>query len=154
MTSPSDLRWMRTAIALSVNCPPSETAYSVGAILVDAGGNAFSDGYSRETDAHVHAEESALAKVAPDDPRLKSATLYSTLEPCTERKSRPTSCTDLIIRAGIPRVAVAWREPDLFVSDCVGVERLRAAGVDVVEISELAEAARELNVHLPGLTEG
>lgn len=154
MTSPTDLRWMRAAIALSANCPPSETAYSVGAILVDADGNAFSDGYSRETDEHVHAEESALAKVAPDDPRLKGATLYSTLEPCTERKSRPTSCTDLIIRSGVGRVAVAWREPDLFVANCVGVERLRTAGVDVVEISELAKAARELNVHLPGLTEG
>ena len=34
---------------------------------------------------------------------------------------RPT-CVELIIAAGIPRVVIAWREPSLFVDDCIGVE--------------------------------
>lgn len=43
---------------------------------------------------------------------------------------------------------IAWREPDLFVTGCEGVDRLRAAGVEVVELPELAEQARAVNRHL------
>src|SRR5207237_618244 len=121
---------------------------SVGAVIVDRDGKELSRGYSREGDAQVHAEESALAKLAADDPRLRGATIYSTLEPCSERRSRPLSCTRLILAAGFGRVVIAWREPDLFVSDCRGVEILEAAGVAVVEMTEFAEAAREVNRHL------
>ena len=139
---------MSLAIELARLCPPSERAYSVGAVIVDRAGKELSRGYSREGDAQVHAEESAIAKLAADDPRLRGATIYSTLEPCSERRSRPLSCTRLILAAGIGRVVIAWREPDLFVSDCRGVEILEAAGVAVVEMTEFAEAAREVNRHL------
>jgi pyrimidine deaminase RibD-like protein len=43
----------------------------------------------------------------------------------------------------------AWREPTVFV-DGEGAELLRGAGVDVVELPELAEAARRPNAHLLG----
>lgn len=145
-----DRRWMEKAIELAWKCPPSETAFSVGAVIVDADGNEISNGYSRETDAHVHAEESALAKLADDDPRLVSATIYSTLEPCTQRKSRPRTCTQLIIRAGLRRVVIAWREPDLFVTNCTGAETLREAGISLVELPGLGAEARAMNAHLPG----
>jgi len=104
--------------------------------------------WSHQLDSHVHAEESALEKLASDDPRLKTATIYSTLEPCSQRKSRPRTCTQLIIAAGIPRVVMAWREPSLFVADCQGYELLTDAGVTVVEISDLAEEAQAPNCHL------
>lgn len=45
-------------------------------------------------------------------------------------------------------MVVAWREPNLFVADCQGVEMLEQAGVTVVEIPELGEAARAVNNHL------
>ncbi len=145
----TDRDWMRTAIELARLCPPSATAYSVGAVIVDAHGNPISTGHSRETGPHVHAEEAALAKVtAPDRPRLTGATLYTTLEPCSRRASRPRPCTQLVLGAGIPRVVLAWREPSLFVADCQGVELLRAAGVEVLELSDLAETARAVNAHL------
>ncbi|MGH9206358.1 MAG: dCMP deaminase, partial [Acidimicrobiales bacterium] len=114
----------------------------------DRNGEEISRGYSRETDDHVHAEESALAKLASDDPRLTTATIYSTLEPCSQRKSRPRTCTQLILAAGIPRVVLAWREPSLFVADCQGCELLAAAGVAVVEIPDLAGDAQAPNTHL------
>lgn len=146
-----DERWMNLAIDLASLCPPSEGAYSVGAVIVDEHGSEISRGFSREVDAHVHAEESALNKLSRDDPRLGGATIYSTLEPCSQRKSRPLSCTQLILAAGIPRVVIAWREPSLFVADCEGVELLKDAGVTVVEMPELAERAKEPNRHLsPG----
>jgi diaminohydroxyphosphoribosylaminopyrimidine deaminase/5-amino-6-(5-phosphoribosylamino)uracil reductase len=136
---------MERAIDLSRLCPVVPNAYSVGAVVVDADGKELATGYSRETDPVAHAEESALGKLA-DVP--VGATIYSTLEPCSERKSRPLPCTRLILAAGIQRVVIAWREPDLFVADCQGVELLTAAGVEVVELPELAEAARAVNAHL------
>ena len=145
----SDYQWMKLAIDLARLCPPSEGAYSVGAVIVGEDGNELSRGYSRETNAHVHAEESALAKLALGDSRLPGGTIYSTLEPCSQRRSRPRTCAQLILDAGIGRVVIAWREPSLFVADCQGYEMLAAAGVTMVEIPELAAAARAVNSHLP-----
>jgi diaminohydroxyphosphoribosylaminopyrimidine deaminase/5-amino-6-(5-phosphoribosylamino)uracil reductase len=145
----SDIHWLRAAVDLSRRCPPSDTAFSVGAVIVDASGEAIAEGYSRDTDLRVHAEESALARVAPDDPRLPEATIYSSLEPCGARKSRPRSCAELILAAGIRRVVFALREPDLFVAGR-GAERLRAEGVTVIEVPELADQVRAANSHLLG----
>ncbi|MCW2643099.1 MAG: ribG7 [Dactylosporangium sp.] len=142
-----DRHWLRVAIGESRRCPPSQTAFSVGAVIVDATGREISRGYSRESDEFVHAEESALAKVDPADPRLASATIYSSLEPCSVRRSRPASCAALIRAAGIPRVVYAWREPVLFV-DGHGAEELGETGVEVVEIGDLADEARWVNAHL------
>ena len=142
----ADLRWLREAIELSRRCPPSETAFSVGAVLVGDAGQVIATGYSRELDPNDHAEEVALARAA-DDPRLARSTLYSSLEPCLSRASRPRSCAELIVAAGIPRVVVAWLEPPLFTSGGGGA-RLRSAGVTVDEIPWLAELARSTNAHL------
>lgn len=142
-----DRHWLRVAIAEAGRCPPSRTAYSVGAVIVDPAGREIARGYSRESDQVVHAEEAALAKVDPGDPRLAGATIYSSLEPCSARGSRPASCAALIRAAGIPRVVYAWREPALFV-DGRGDEELDAAGVEVVQLAELAGEARAVNAHL------
>src|SRR5262245_9030683 len=146
--TPADYRWMRLAIELAHQCPPSPGAFSVGAIIVDQNGEGISQGYSRETDSHVHAEELALARLLHGDPRLRASTIYSTLEPCSQRRSRPRTCTQLILEARIPRVVIAWREPSLFVADCQGYELLADAGVEVVEIPDLAEEAQAPNIHL------
>ncbi|MGH2688602.1 MAG: deaminase [Actinomycetota bacterium] len=142
----TDRHWLTLAVDLSRLCPLSATAFSVGALVV-ADGQEIARGYSRETDAHVHAEESALAKLEAGDRRLQRATMYTSLEPCTTRRSRPDTCTQLILRAGIPRVVFAWREPEVFV-DCHGAEDLRASGVEVVEMPDLADSVRAVNAHL------
>ena len=143
-------RWMSRAVDLAHRCPRSATAFAVGAVLVDAAGREIAHGYSRDTDPLVHAEESALVRAAGDD-RLGAATLYSTLEPCTKRRHRPyATCTGLIIAAGIPRVVIAWREPDIFVT-CEGLALLTAADVEVIELPAFAPAARAANAHLGGL---
>ena len=140
---------MRVAIELAWLCPPSESAYSVGAVIVGADGTEVSRGYSREGgDPLVHAEESALGKLAAGDPRLAGATIYSTLEPCSQRKSRPRTCTQLIIASGIRRVVIAWREPGLFVANCEGAELLTLAGLDVTEMPSFAAQAVAPNRHL------
>lgn len=147
MTDHDDRYWLEQAIELSRSCPPLESAFSVGAIILDASGQIISTGYSRETGLRDHAEEIAINKLATDDHRLPGSTMYSTLEPCSKRASHPRTCTELIIAAGIPRVVLAWREPSIFV-DCEGVELLTAAGLEVVEYPDLAAAVRRVNAHL------
>ncbi|WP_017587435.1 cytidine/deoxycytidylate deaminase family protein [Nocardiopsis ganjiahuensis] len=143
----ADRFWLTAAVRLSRSCPPSDTAFSVGAVVVSAEGRVLGEGYSRRDDPHDHAEEVALRGIDPEDPRLAGATIYTSLEPCSVRASRPRSCTDLILSTPIPRVVLAWREPALFV-DCDGAERLTAAGRTVVERPDLAEGVREVNAHL------
>lgn len=142
-TAGVDRHWLTRAIELSHRCPPSTTAFSVGAVVVDASGEEIAWGYSRETDDLVHAEESALAKLA-GDPRLAGATIYSSLEPCSKRKSRPASCSRLIQEAGIRRVVFALREPATFVVG-KGAKELSAAGLTVAEYAELGELVRDAN---------
>ena len=161
MTEPAawpeaDRHWLLEAIGLSRQCPQSPTAYSVGAVLVAADGRVLSTGYSRESGPEDHAEEAALAKLglpgaaaaaAGGAQELATATLYSSLEPCAVRASRPVPCADLIIASGIGRVVIAWIEPPVLAPGG-GASRLHAAGVEVIEMPELAAAAREVNAHL------
>jgi pyrimidine deaminase RibD-like protein len=148
-TRGEDREWLSTAVDLAWRCPSSPGAFNVGALIIDADDRELARGWSRDTDEHVHAEESALLRV-PNHPRLSGATIYSSLEPCSIRKSRPASCTQLIIASGIRRVVFAWREPSLLVEDCQGVELLQAAGIEVVEMPEFAPMVRAANAHLLG----
>ncbi|MFG2933532.1 dihydrofolate reductase family protein [Streptomyces achromogenes] len=147
----ADRHWLRTACELAAQCPPSGTAFSVGAVVVAADGTELARGHSREGgDPVVHAEEAALAKTDPADPRLSGATVYSSLEPCARRASRPAPCAELILRAGVRRVVTAWREPDTFVEAADGTGVLTAAGARVVVLPELEELAKAPNAHLAG----
>ena len=140
----ADRAWLTQTIDLSRRCPPSPSAFSVGAVVVAADGTVMATGYSREASPRAHAEEAALAKVDPADSRLAGATLYSSLEPCRVRASRPTPCAELIISAGLRRVVIAWLEPPVFAPGG-GAALLREAGITVVEAPGLAAEARAVN---------
>ncbi|WP_180687189.1 dihydrofolate reductase family protein [Streptomyces gossypiisoli] len=151
LASAADRHWLALACELAALCPPSETAFSVGAVVVAEDGTELARGHSREGgDPVVHAEEAALAKIAPGDPRLPGATVYTSLEPCTRRASRPRPCARLILDAGVGRVVTAWREPDTFVAGADGSGVLAGAGVDVVVLAEYEGAAKGPNRHLVG----
>jgi riboflavin-specific deaminase-like protein len=141
-----DHRFLGWAVELSRLCPPSDSAFSVGAVVVGEDGEVLATGFSREQEDHDHAEEVALRKLGRD-PRLRHATIYSSLVPCGARASRPVTCVEHIVAAGIQRVVFAWREPRLF-TDGQGAEQLTAAGVAVTELPDLAERARAINAHL------
>ncbi len=156
-----DHRFLRWAVELSRLCPPSGSAFSVGAVIVGEDGQVLATGFSREQQDHDHAEEVALRKLAvgrlgSPDPRLRHATLYSSLVPCGARASRPLTCVQHIVAAGIPRVVFAWREPALFTAgqtppNSAG-EQLRTAGVAVTEVPGLASQAQAVNAHLVALS--
>ena len=149
----ADRGWLAQAVDLSRRSPASRTAYAVGAVIVAANGAVLATGYSRETSPHDHAEEVALAKLGPAararPPGLGAATLYSSLEPCRFRASRPRPCAELIIEAGLRRVVIAWLEPPLLAAGG-GAVMLREAGITVVEIPGLAAEARAVNAAILG----
>ncbi|MDX3579200.1 dihydrofolate reductase family protein [Streptomyces sp. FL07-04A] len=149
LAAAADRHWLALACELAAQCPPSDTAFSVGAVIVAADGTELARGHSREAgDPVVHAEEAALAKLDPADPGLAAATVYTSLEPCARRSSRPAPCARLILDAGVRRVVTAWREPDTFVTAADGTGLLAAAGVDVLVLPEHEERAKAPNRHL------
>ncbi len=145
----TDEQWLKEAVEHSRLCLPSFAAYSVGAIIVSAEGLELARGYSRETAVTAHAEEAALTRVNNAD--LAGATLYSSLEPCGVRTSRPVPCARLIADTAISRVVFALREPPTLAPGG-GAGLLRGAGLEVVEIPELSDAVRAVNAHLFGLS--
>ncbi len=72
----------------------------------------------------LHAEANAITKVAKSNNSSEGATLYVTSSPCIE-------CAKLIIQAGIRRVVFC----DHYHSEA-GVELLRRAGIDAVQVEE------------------
>ncbi|MDR2468922.1 MAG: bifunctional diaminohydroxyphosphoribosylaminopyrimidine deaminase/5-amino-6-(5-phosphoribosylamino)uracil reductase RibD [Tannerella sp.] len=120
-------QYMRRCLALA-RMGTSSTAPNplVGAVLVHDG-QIIGEGYHRRY-GESHAEVNAIASVC-DKPRLREATLYVNLEPCTHYGKTPP-CTELILRTRIPRVVIGCLDPYPTVAGR-GVRQLREAGVEV-----------------------
>ncbi|MBU6389401.1 dCMP deaminase [Patescibacteria group bacterium] len=142
-----DSMWLRAAIELSKQCGPSSHAFSVGAILVGADGKEIARGYSRETAANMHAEETALLKATQSGYLTHGATMYTSMEPCSVRLSGRTPCTRHLIDAGVARVVYALAEPNTFVV-CQGDRQLATAGISVQHLAELGPLVERINQHL------
>jgi diaminohydroxyphosphoribosylaminopyrimidine deaminase / 5-amino-6-(5-phosphoribosylamino)uracil reductase len=134
-------RAVELAVAARGRAHPKPT---VGAVVV-AGGEVVGEGVT-ERDGR-HGEAVALAAAGE---RARGATLYATLEPCAHHGSTPP-CVDAIVAAGIARVVVGARDPNPVAAG--GVERLRAAGIDV-EVAEDAGARRLHEAWRTWVTEG
>ena len=106
----------------------------VGAVVV-AGDEIAGEGWY-EYDAVDHAETVALRAAGE---RARGATVYVTLEPCAHHGRTPP-CADALIAAGVARVVVGALDPNPKAAG--GVDRLRAAGVDV-EVVDSADARRQ-----------
>ncbi len=135
---------MARAIEQAEQCPPSTTAFSVGAVIV-VDGRLAAEGHSRAEEPADHAEEVALRRAAGP---VSGATVYSTMEPCGRRASRPDPCARLLIEAGVARVVYALPEPEHFVDSPGGDRLLREAGIRVEVMPEFAAAAERPNAHL------
>jgi len=106
----------------------------VGCVIVAADGAVFEG--ATEPPGGPHAEVVALRQAGA---AARSATLYTTLEPCSHTGRTPP-CVDGVIAAGVARVVVAVEDPDPQVQGA-GVERLRAAGI-AVDVGAGAAAVR------------
>ena len=97
----------------------------VGAVVLDAHGNAVGEGYHTAL-GRPHAEIEALT-IAGE--LARGGTLVVTLEPCNHFGRTPP-CTLAVIDAGIERVVAGAVDPDPRVGG-EGISRLRSAGVAV-----------------------
>lgn len=89
----------------------------------------------------AHAEVNAVKSVS-DMSLLTDSTLYVNLEPCAHHGKTPP-CADLIVANKIPRVVIGCVDSFSEVSG-KGIEKLRAAGIDVT-VGILEKESRELN---------
>jgi diaminohydroxyphosphoribosylaminopyrimidine deaminase/5-amino-6-(5-phosphoribosylamino)uracil reductase len=113
----------------------------VGSVLVDED-RIIGEGYHQQYGG-PHAEVNCIASVKEEHQHLVSrSTLYVSLEPCAHFGKTPP-CADLIIEKKIRKVVVGCRDPFEEVNG-KGIEKLRAAGVEVV-VGVLEEQCKQLN---------
>jgi diaminohydroxyphosphoribosylaminopyrimidine deaminase/5-amino-6-(5-phosphoribosylamino)uracil reductase len=103
----------------------------VGAVVV-SDGEVVGEGWY-EYDGVRHAEVIALEQAGA---AARGSTLYVTLEPCSHHGRTPP-CADAVVAAGVTRAVVGTRDPNPAV-DGRGLERLRAAGIKVELLDDLA----------------
>lgn len=117
----------------------------VGCVLLAPDGSTVGEGWHRRAGG-PHAEVEAL-HAAGD--RARGSTAVVTLEPC-HHTGRTGPCSEALIDAGVVRVLVAVRDP--WAPAAGGLDRLRTAGVEVVDLSGTDVAAPSLDVNRVWLT--
>lgn len=135
MATPIREDLMARAIELSRNGFPAPNPH-VGCVI-ERDGEIVGEGFHDHAGG-PHAEVNALAQAGQ---KAKGATAYVTLEPCNHH-GRTGPCSEALLNAGVARVVIAC--PDLNPRAMGGAQRLREAGVEVVEGVMLQEA-REAN---------
>jgi diaminohydroxyphosphoribosylaminopyrimidine deaminase/5-amino-6-(5-phosphoribosylamino)uracil reductase len=124
--SDDDLRFMRRALELSERgagrVAPNP---KVGAVIV-SGGHVVGEGWHAEFGG-PHAEVHALQQAGE---AARGATVFVSLEPCNHHGQTPP-CSEALIAAGVARVVFASRDPNPVATG--GADRLRAAGIEVVQ---------------------
>lgn len=132
-----DARWMGAALALAARgVGRTAPAPSVGCVIVKDG-QVVGRGWT-QPGGRPHAEAVALAQAGD---AARGATAYVTLEPCAHVSRRGPACSDGLLEAEIARVVAAVMDPDPRTAG-QGLERLRAAGVEVATGVAESEARR------------
>ncbi len=122
-----DRRFMAQAIALG-EAARGTTAPNpnVGCLIVDVSSVLIGRG-ATAPGGRPHAEAVALQQAGE---LARGATVYVTLEPCAHVSDRGLACADLLAAARPARVVIALKDRDPRTAG-KGIERLRAAGVEV-----------------------
>lgn len=131
-----DAELLRLAARLAVRGHGSvEPNPMVGCVVLDPSGRVVGLGHHRRIGG-AHAEIEALAMAGE---RARGGSLLVTLEPCNHQ-GRTGPCSEAIIEAGVERVVYGQEDPHP--KACGGAARLREAGIEVLERSDLPEVRR------------
>ena len=138
-----DEKYMRRCLQLARNGQQNAKPNPmVGAVIVSADGRIIGEGYHVRC-GEGHAEVNAFASVrAEDEPLLKEATIYVSLEPCSHYGKTPP-CADLIIQKGVRRAVVGCVDTFAEVQGR-GIRKLREAGIEVT-VGVLEAECKALN---------
>ena len=131
---------MRRALELAAQGPVTGGNPQVGCVLVDAAGAIVAEGWHRGAGT-AHAEVDALCKLpTPDGAGCRGLTAVVTLEPCNHT-GRTGPCSGRAASTPASR-ASSTRSPTRAQRPSGGAERLRAAGVEVLDgvLADEAEA--------------
>lgn len=140
--------YMLQALNLARKSPPKPTNYCVGAVLVSAAtSTVLSTGYTLECEGNTHAEQCCFIKLAKEygveeenlGDVLPASVLYTTVEPCSVRLSGNKTCVERILglKGKIAVVYVGVKEPETFVGQNQGRQKLEDAGIKVVLVDGL-----------------
>lgn len=134
-------RYMELALEEAKKCGETQTQFNVGAVLV-ADGEILATGHTRELLGNTHAEQCALQKYfektgQSDVP--ENTELYTTMEPCSTRSVGNTPCVDRVLATKISTCFVGVVEPETFVKNNVGKQKLTDGGVEYIHIPGFEE---------------
>jgi pyrimidine deaminase RibD-like protein len=132
LITPQDRQHCKLAVELarkSIHESDGEPHPYVGAVVVKDG-VVIATGYRGETGEGRHGEYCALRKLNDDvdNVDLRDCTVYTTLEPCSIRKSGKTPCTTRLIKSKVARVVYGLADKDETV---FGHSSLEEAGIEV-----------------------
>lgn len=135
-SNPHHQQMMQRCLHLAKQAAGFTTPNPLVGCVIERDGEIVGEGYHPKA-GEPHAEVFAL-RAAGD--KAKGATAYVSLEPCNHFGRTPP-CSDALVKAGVAKVVVGMVDPDPRVSG-KGIERLRAAGIQVIVGVEEAECQR------------
>lgn len=142
-TSALDVRMMRRAALVGWRgMGRVEPNPMVGCVIGTVRGEILGVGWHAKFGG-PHAEVEAIRDCQRRGNATHGTTAWVTLEPCNHFGKTPP-CVDALLRAGVARVVFARRDPNAPASG--GAERLRASGVEAVEM--LAGSVPEIAMRL------
>ncbi len=130
---------MGRAIALARRVITVTPNPRVGCVIVNDSNEILGEGW-HQAPGQAHAEINAMQNVGD---RLRGATVFVTLEPCAHQGKTPP-CADALVKAAVKTVVIASLDPFPQVSGR-GVQKLQAAGIQVIHLDEFEERARAVN---------
>lgn len=115
----------------------------VGCVVVTRDGR-IESGYRGEKDVGDHAEFTVLEKKL-GGVGLEGATVFTTLEPCTERKPGKVPCADRLVEARVKSVVIGCMDPD---DRGRGYQKLVESGIEIrLFDKDLMDEIRDLNFY-------
>lgn len=132
------LRALDISMKARINSPPNPW---VGCVIVNQD-EVIGEGFTQPPGG-AHAEIVALQQAKG---KTHGATVYVTLEPCPHFGRTPP-CSEALINAQVSRVVIGLQDPDSNVRG-QGVQRLRAAGIEVITGVAARPIAQSLTPYL------